>query len=156
LMCRRSSTVEHPPCKREVGGSSPFAGTSSADFQSGHAGLWGLVQAEFWSQLVSPLRRDLARAPGIAGATDGHAWASLPPLRTTMKAEPGCSPEDYARELAKVLNELHAAREYARRLERDWEFRLAIEKKERMSERAFWGVVTFVLALSLAAARGCL
>ena len=27
--CRRSSTVEHPPCKREVGGSSPFAGTTS-------------------------------------------------------------------------------------------------------------------------------
>ena len=26
--CRRSSTVEHPPCKREVGGSSPFAGTN--------------------------------------------------------------------------------------------------------------------------------
>ena len=26
---RRSSTVEHPPCKREVGGSSPFAGTNN-------------------------------------------------------------------------------------------------------------------------------
>ena len=60
LECRRSSTVEHPPCKREAGGSSPFAGTRSPAFQP--------IRADFCRPAPMEMDTAMGTAAPLVGA----------------------------------------------------------------------------------------
>jgi hypothetical protein len=84
LKCRRSSKVEHPPCKREVAGSIPAAGTinpeNPADAGRAHptAPLPGArLRAPIWQPEWQPRtlqQRSLEGAPG----EQAHRRAPLP------------------------------------------------------------------------------
>jgi hypothetical protein len=94
LSGRRSSTVEHPPCKREVGGSSPFAGTNPQVFSRSVPTSADVCRSEwtqFWAQQLLRL-------------LDAHLRlllaADLPPPHGALAGRRPVVGEDVAEQLA--------------------------------------------------------